>query len=269
MTHTNTWCCCINLVSFPSQRYIEAICLPETTVAVFCSAACVQVLFSDSLLRDAIERDLAVFLEPTSSGVSVQGSKYCVDSAVAKISTTIETMNNDLPGSCSRHSPPRHGQVDQLQALLQLTASNPASVDQLPNSVRDAILRELKDFADQQQRDQQHQLQHLIGRDGADHPQMLHQQRKIDQFVPLGYLRHEVQAVLDSLGSGASDNDILARLVKTHPSRDRSITSIPSITLPQRTSPTSENHQSTLSAQPLIREGLRPIVVDGSNVAMR
>ena len=232
-----------------------------------------QVLFNDSLgLRDAIEQDLAVFLEPTPSGVSVQGSKHCVDSAVAKISTTVTTMNNELPGSCSRRSPPRHDQVDQLQALLQLTTSNPASVDQLPNSVRDAIMRELKEFAEQQQREQQQQQQHrhLLCRDGTELPQnmILYQQRRIDQFVPLGYLKHEVQAVLDSLGSGATDNDILARLVKTHPSRDRSITSFLSSTLPQRTSPTGEN-QATLSAQPPMREGLRPIVVDGSNVAMR
>ncbi len=72
----------------------------------------------------------------------------------------------------------------------------------------------------------------------------LHQ--RINQYVQLGFPVDQVKGVIESLGPNASENDIMSRLV---------INSYPKPNLPLITGPS--------------KEGLRPIVIDGSNVAMK
>lgn len=87
---------------------------------------------------------------------------------------------------------------------------------------------------------------HVQSRDGhSTTPPNLAQ--KLVQFESLGYPKQAVESVLCSLGGGASDNDIIARLMKVTSHTQASVSNPPTTNQP----------------------GLRPIVVDGSNVAMR
>lgn len=94
-------------------------------------------------------------------------------------------------------------------------------------------------------------------------------------FLKLGYHREDVLRVLDKLGEGALVNDVLQELIQTgsRPGAHRHGSPAP-LLVPRGSCGTPEPAQRGLGTDPEEDCGdpassLRPIVIDGSNVAMR
>lgn len=109
-----------------------------------------------------------------------------------------------------------------------------------------------------------------------EHPEsasmMVQQQHaKVERFLKLGYSYNDILRVLDSLHDDAQTNDILEELIKTchtHtcPSSNKSLPNSPSL-VPRGCSPSAS--QSRPTSERGSTSAFRPVVIDGSNVAMR
>lgn len=100
---------------------------------------------------------------------------------------------------------------------------------------------------------------HLVARNS---PPAVDRQR-VEYYVQLGYPQEIVETTIASLGKGAHDNDIMNRLIKRG-----------AVASPNRSAVVPEDAPPAVMMVPVERpvpnsQNLRPIVVDGSNVAMR
>ena len=111
------------------------------------------------------------------------------------------------------------------------------------------------------------------------------QPSKVERFLKLGYTHRDIHRVLQSLKPDAQTNDILEELIKTSPRTAAQPASLPtpapsstprlvargcSLTDPgpRAPSPRAPSPRKTpAKAHP--GSGFRPVVIDGSNVAMR
>ncbi|KAM3827518.1 putative ribonuclease ZC3H12B [Vipera latastei] len=97
-------------------------------------------------------------------------------------------------------------------------------------------------------------------------------QAKIDFALKLGYAGDQIQAVLNKLGADALINDILAELVRLgNKAENEGPASLGSATAPVGGTAAKEVTSPELSLEEEVvdsSDNLRPIVIDGSNVAM-
>lgn len=98
-------------------------------------------------------------------------------------------------------------------------------------------------------------------------------QSKMDFALKLGYSGEQVEAVLSKLGSGALINDVLAELVRLGNKGELEAQGGPG---PATLAPRGPGVKEAVSPEASLEEesmdscdNLRPIVIDGSNVAMR
>lgn len=108
-----------------------------------------------------------------------------------------------------------------------------------------------------------------------DHQQQQH--AKVERFLKLGYSHSDILRVLDSLRHDAQTNDILEELIKTcHTRTSYNDKSVPNNShspklVPRGCSPAPSQPRPGPGPVP-DREpaaAFRPVVIDGSNVAMR
>lgn len=93
-------------------------------------------------------------------------------------------------------------------------------------------------------------------------------------FQKLGYDRDDVVKVLGKLGEGALVNDVLQELIQTGSRPGAHQGNAAPLLVPRGSCGTPDSAQRGLRADPQEECGdpgssLRPIVIDGSNVAMR
>lgn len=253
-----------------------------------CGIQFANLLFNGSpRLRDAIEKEHQTLLLPAPNGILVQGSNHSVKLTITKLNHLMETATVPLNGQytiwernggthpaapnrgvASCPPPPPSSSKELDQQLSQLIKNPQADI---PDSLKKALLEKL----------QSPSKTPTAETTNDPSPSMPKLSQRVKQFVELGYPQDKVEMVVGSLGEDASDNDIMARLVAIHrPSSTASNNS----TGPSSNNPTnsstgtkSDHHSSSLVAPSpshhstgmQSREGLRPIVIDGSNIAMR
>lgn len=111
-----------------------------------------------------------------------------------------------------------------------------------------------------------------VGSPTQEPPDSLEMQLKVDFFRKLGYSSEEIYVVLQKLGLNADTNTVLGELVKHGPA-EREPTETPQETKEAPLVPRGGAANKTPAPVPPLEEkesdNLKPIVIDGSNVAMR
>ena len=228
-----------------------------------------RLLFQDNpQLRDAIEREFEVFLSPVETGICVQGSQVAVTLTVSKLqslSNTMTTTNHfQIPGREQQFMTPNTTTShDTHQPILDQELQKLLMRD--PAMAFDTLKKVLMDGWPRSSTEQSTSNTHVHDATAKDSkpvkPLSSVYRKRIQQFISLGFQAEQVESVIESLGPDASDNDIMARLVKLTPTPEKCS--------PVRTT-SSRPPTGEFVPQPTInREGLRPIVIDGSNVAMK
>ncbi|MED6257877.1 hypothetical protein XENOCAPTIV_001655 [Xenoophorus captivus] len=94
------------------------------------------------------------------------------------------------------------------------------------------------------------------------------QHTKVERFLKLGYSHNDIVRVLESLDHDAQTNDILEELIKTCHTRSYGNTSVPNSPklVPRGCSPGPSKARTGPDRES--NAGFRPVVIDGSNVAM-
>lgn len=100
---------------------------------------------------------------------------------------------------------------------------------------------------------------HSESESAMDHQQ---QHAKVERFLKLGYSHSDILRVLESLHHDAQTNDILEELIKTC----HTVSNSPKL-VPRGCSPSPSQSRPGSDREPAA--GFRPVVIDGSNVAMR
>lgn len=262
-----------------TQKYVLALSKPDYKCVVSCGPQLMRLLFQDNpQLRDAIEKEFEVFLSPVETGICVQGSQVAVTLTVSKLqslsntmTTTNQRMNLQIPGREQQFMTPNattshdiyQPSHDTHQPILDQELQKLLMRD--PAMAFDTLKKVLMDGWPRSSTEQSTSNTHVHDSTTQDSkpvkPLSSVYRKRIQQFISLGFQAEQVESVIESLGPDASDNDIMARLVKLTPT-------------PEKCSPvrntSSRPSTGEFVPQPAMnREGLRPIVIDGSNVAMK
>lgn len=273
------------------------MCNPEVSVEVACDHRFRQFLFENnsSKLRDRLEADYQVLLTPSRNGVCVQGNQGSVAHVVTKLSELVAT--NSVVGGYqgdNRTSTVPLVPRSTSSALLQTgsyplvkTANNGPHDHHYhhnqPNLDEELVHRLMKNSGYLSDTIKQALIDGLSQRDGLDNNRLPSSQsssrassppvyeKRIAQFIELGFPQDKIQATFDSLGRNASDNDVMERLVIIHPPQERPLVPRPpaAVTVVDRSPPQVPVGRDVPRPGIGCGGGLRPIVIDGSNVAMK
>ncbi|XP_023250046.1 probable ribonuclease ZC3H12D isoform X2 [Seriola lalandi dorsalis] len=109
--------------------------------------------------------------------------------------------------------------------------------------------------------------EHTCSQSASTMDRQQQQHAKVERFLKLGYSHSDILRVLDSLRHDAQTNDILEELIKTcHTQKwDKSVPNSPKL-VPRGCSPSPSQPRPGPDREPTA--GFRPVVIDGSNVAM-
>lgn len=211
----------------------------------------------------------------------MQGSEIDVCLTVSKLAKLMDMMDNGKRSDCDTQAqsvpldtPPCKNGTDpgptsspvdldqQLRTAIQHMDADPSNIEKLSDSVKRALLEGLT--TDGERKSTRSEVAGFMSSD--TNPQ---KEQKIEFFVRLGFPQEKVEAILESLGLDTMDDDILARLVKVS-SRSPASTG-------QKVKSLSNSRPRGYSGEPLLSTPvpakdpsiLRPVVIDGSNVAMR
>ena len=238
-----------------------------------------QLLSETSKLRDNLEVEFQTAILPASSPgcVRVQGYKSSVQKTVAKIHVAMVPPQQDAypqPGPQpspldlpltpqSRHSPTTAGAFSPSplppsstddSEQQQLSRVTPHQLPNIPTPSNEAHLLTNKEEILRMIASDVEKDGHVVPR-GADSSL---REQAIQYFVSLNFPREKTEAVVNSMEVGAEYDDILRRLNALH------VTARPMSNL-SMSRPYTHNGEPILSSNAT----LRPIVIDGSNVAMR
>ena len=164
-------------------------------------------------------------------GLYIHGSQPSVTAAVSRIHRLADTI------PC----PPKH--YYRTNQSYHMLPPNLETDRNLINRDATCIANSLHTNTSQYQATSNHHQLHYSTQDTLLH-------KRVNQYVQLGFPVEQVKAVIESLGPTASENDVMSRLVLM-----KSAKPAPPLVV-----------SSSLG---LSKEGLRPIVIDGSNVAMK
>ena len=234
-----------------------------------------QLLSETSRFRDSLEAELctAILPGPSPSCVLVQGtSEAAVLRTVEKIEVAMAPPDLPQPQpSSSSHAIPRHspastaGSFSPSPQALALTDDDeqrervsphqfpssravPSVATVAPTMEREEIIKRTAFEIEQKDGD-------VVSR-GVDSS---HREQTIHYFLRLNFPRAKIEAVVDSMGAWAETDDILKRLNSLHISSPRPVATV------------SVPRNYMMDGEPALGANatLRPVVIDGSNVAMR
>ena len=164
-------------------------------------------------------------------GLYIQGAQSSVAAAISRVHRLADTI-------------PPYSDIIQTHST---TNQSPISSSILTPDRKNLIIRDPTCIATTipankiHYRDNNHSLLRPYSLDTSIH-------QRINKYVQLGFSVEHVQSVIESLGYSASENDIMSRLILGNVTKSNPLVLAPP--LPSK-------------------EGLRPIVIDGSNVAMK
>ena len=191
------------------------------------------------MLRDALEKEYEVLVTPAPAdvGLYVQGTKSSVSLAYSRICNLADTIPSARAHMPTNQFMPPSSNLDPDSQRLLIRDSTTTSVSSTSYAKSAAVNAKIS------------------YRQGSPHSYVekeidTRSQKLVAQYVKLGFPVEQVQSVIESLGPSASENDIMSRLVKINPARPSPSLQFEKIQVPSK-------------------EGLRPIVIDGSNVAMK
>lgn len=268
--------------------------MPESVEECFTDPQSVEQLLSDtSSLRDSLEMEYQTAITPAKSPscVSVQGyDVLAVQKTIASIQAAMSPPpNNNIPqhqphlDSQSRISPTTTAGTfspsPPLPPSISLSSTNDASErqqnldrvtpHQLTNiptpggrtqsphssSPRRATMTEKEKLLQKIAAEIENDSSNVLPR-GIDSS---HHEQTIQYFSSLNFPREKIETVVGSMGPWAEYDDILKRLNMLHVTSSRPLANL------------QKSREYTNTGEPLLNSNatLRPVVIDGSNVAMR
>jgi hypothetical protein len=274
----------LSLFSLCTQDYILSLCVPAVVKKCPTDQQLVQQLLSEtSKLRDDLETEFctAILPGPSPSCISIQGtSELSVVGTVERIqavmappdlpqpqpssssSLLVVTPDQSRPtptstaGTFSPSPPPPSTEADLRERVTPHQFPNiptptvaPPSTRHLPGTEREKIVQRIA-YEIEQQKDGD-----VVSR-GVDSS---HREQTIHYFLRLNFPQERIETVVDSMGPWADTDDILKRLNSLH------------VTSPRPVAILSSSRNYTTDGEPVLNSNvaLRPVVIDGSNVAMR
>ena len=269
------------------QDYILSVCEPAVVRDCHTDQQSVEQLLSEtSKLRDNLEREFSTTIFPgrSPSSVSVQGtSEPAVVRTIERIQAAMAPPDLPQPqpfSSSSSSSPPLQSrlappstagtfspsppppeaglastdadlnqQMERVSPHRFPSVPSPSTQRLLPATEREKIVQRIA-YEIEHQRDAD-----VISR-GVDSS---HREQTVHYFLSLNFPRERIETVVDSMGPLAETDDILKRLNSLH------------VTTPRPVATLSVSRNYTTDGEPVLNSNaaLRPVVIDGSNIAMR
>lgn len=267
-----------------------ALCDPVSTTEINCDRDLFARLFTgDSELLRTIEADYAVVIQRCQNCTArIQGSdELSVTLAMSKLGeigcrANAAGIDRQLSAAMEEQCDPtslssslaHQPEVVKRTMLLEIVKDDSGSEDEAPQETPAPMVPEMPP-----QQETAFEPQPMELSKDEEKPKRFKErdvQEKIDYFIEIGYKKDVVMKVLERVGKKASVNSILDRLIQVSSSKPDTNTRPKPDT---NARPPSRHHEQPITRAPVTKMGssnkigkqcgLRYIVIDGSNVAMR